>query len=87
MTRGIRDGDDDDRCVVSDEAVIVRETDKAVLVNIGRHQLDDDVDIADDVWIPKSVLHDDSSVYDPKERSRAQLIVKAWWARKQGWIE
>lgn len=88
MARGIRDEDDDDgQCIVSDEAVITRTTELAVLVDVGRHRLETltDEEEREGVWIPKSALHDDSEVYDPKEESRGRLIVKGWFARKRGW--
>ncbi len=34
------------------------------------------------LWIPKSVLHDDSEVFDSKENKGGKVVVKKWWARK-----
>lgn len=49
------------------------------------------------VWIPRSVVHDDSEVFAPSCRGSvieepfmgeppATLVVYLWWAEKQGWI-
>jgi hypothetical protein len=35
-------------------------------------------------WLPKSILHDDSEVY--KMGDSGKLIVKQWWAEKEGWV-
>lgn len=37
-----------------------------------------------EVWIPKSVIHDDSEVYE--EGHAGKLVVKRWWAEQRGWI-
>jgi hypothetical protein len=58
------------------ETYVVRETAKAILVRLD----------GDDVWIPKSVIHDDSEVWDGKENAAGHLIVKAWFARREGWV-
>lgn len=49
----------------------LKETDKAILVTRGKGEL----------WIPKSVLHDDSEVYEGGDSGK--LIVQTWWAEKQ----
>lgn len=33
-------------------------------------------------WVPFSVIHDDSEVYEPGDHGK--LILKGWWALKQG---
>lgn len=53
-----------------------RVTDMALLVEID----------GEEVWIPKSVIHDDSEVFDDSENSTGTLIVKKWWAEKEGLI-
>lgn len=53
---------------------VLRETDKAVLVQ---------TEAGDEVWIPKSVVHDDSEIYDGGSET-GELVVKAWWAEKEG---
>lgn len=36
----------------------------------------------DSFWVPKSVVHDDSEVYD--EEHEGELLVQSWWAEKNG---
>ena len=36
------------------------------------------------VWVPKSVVHDDSEVYDAKDNARGKLVIKHWWAAREG---
>lgn len=50
----------------------IRQTDKALLCKI-----DDD-----DVWVPKSLIHDDSEVYEPGHHGK--LVVAQWFAEKEG---
>jgi len=59
------------------EAEIVRETDLAVLVVLE--------DTANELWIPKSVIHDDSEIWRMGD-STGMLVVEAWWANKQDLI-
>ena len=49
------------------------ETDSALLVDID----------GDEVWVPKSVIHDDSEVYE--KGHEGTLVVESWWARKKGY--
>ena len=37
-----------------------------------------------EVWIPQSAIHEDSEVY--KKGDEGKLLVKMWWAEKEGWI-
>lgn len=34
-------------------------------------------------WVPKSVVHDDSFVFEAGQSGT--LTVKLWWAQKNGW--
>jgi hypothetical protein len=52
---------------------ITRESDKAVLARIGDR----------DIWIPKSCIHDDSEAFS-LESSEGTVVVKRWWAEKNG---
>lgn len=38
----------------------------------------------DAFWVPRSVIHDDSEVYDEDKNSEGELFVKQWWAEKEG---
>ncbi len=78
--RTIRDEDENDG--VSFEGVkVVRCTPKAMLVSIE----------GEDHWIPHSQVHDDSEVFmDDKlavQGSPGKLVVKAWFAKKEGLAE
>lgn len=35
-------------------------------------------------WIPKSVIHDDSEVYDAEDNAEGEVVVQEWWAEKEG---
>ena len=51
----------------------IKETDKAILVDVE----------GEEVWIPKSQVHDDSEVW--KADQEGELVVSSWFARKRGW--
>ena len=51
----------------------IRATDKALLVRIG-----DEIE----KWIPQSQIDDDSEVW--KEGDKGDLVIKAWFAEKEG---
>ena len=53
---------------------VLRETDRAILVTRGKGEL----------WIPKSVIHDDSEVYEDGDRGK--LVVQTWWAEEKDLI-
>lgn len=61
------------------QAKIIRKSDKAICVRIGK----------DEHWIPLSVLHDDSEVFfndDDDYGDEGELVVKAWFAEKEGLV-
>lgn len=35
------------------------------------------------IWIPKSVIDDDSEVYDSKKHAVGEVVVASWWAEKK----
>lgn len=39
-------------------------------------------DLEEHIWVPKSVIHDDSEVY--KDGTTGELVVLEWWASKKG---
>ena len=57
-------------------ARLIRSTAMAILV-----VLEDRKD--QELWIPKSQIHDDSEVYDAENPS-GELVVTSWFANKQG---
>jgi hypothetical protein len=88
MTRGIRDEDNQDEgFVVSSEAVVVRETDASITVDLGRHDLPGDAALLNEVTVPKSQIHADSEVHSLKDASRGELRVTTWLARERGWVD
>lgn len=59
------------------DCTVLAEADKALLIDIP--------DANDEVWVPKSAIHDDSEVFDNGDNGEGMLVVKAWFARQQGW--
>lgn len=57
-------------------AMIITETKMAILVK---------ADSLDEkgLWVPKSVIHDDSEVFDQKHPGPGQLVIKGWWADRE----
>jgi hypothetical protein len=56
---------------------ITRETEKAVLARIGDK----------DIWVPKSCIHDDSEAFTSVEgENEGSVVVKRWWAEKNGHV-
>jgi hypothetical protein len=55
------------------DAKVIRETDKAILVRVE----------GEEMWIPKSAIHDDSEVWSERN-CEGDLCVKAWFAEKEG---
>lgn len=58
------------------EAVCIGATLKAIQVKLAEHEKP--------IWIPQSLVHDDSEVYKPGQKG--SLIVPEWWALKEGLI-
>lgn len=54
----------------------LRETEKALLVELEDHD-------NREVWIPKSVIHDDSEVFDSEKNAEGSVVVQEWWAMKE----
>lgn len=67
--------DYDDKPVNLGRVQVVRATSKALFVHID----EDD----NEVWIPKSVIHDDSEVWQ-EDSEPGEMVVAAWFARKEG---
>lgn len=75
--------DDEDEGFDVPSCVCISETDKAILV-LNTMSLMDRGSMFDEAWIPKSVLHDDSEVFE--KDGEGTLVVKSWWAEKQRWL-
>lgn len=57
-----------------EDCTATRETGKALLIEIEGVEF----------WVPKSVIHDDSEVFDADDNATGALVVQEWWAEKQG---
>ena len=75
MTRGFQD-EDTAKTVDFTECSGIAETEKAVLVRC--------VDWKEDMWIPKSQIHDDSEVYG--EGHEGKLVITQWIAERKGLV-
>ena len=64
-------GDGDDPCELG-TAEYMFESQKAVMFNIE----------GEEMWVPKSVIHNDSEIWDSTSERCGLLVVKTWWARK-----
>lgn len=64
------------RTVELDVIDVVKETDAALCVELA--------DRDEEVWIPKSVVSDDSEVW--KEGDTGTMIIAEWFAEKEGLI-
>lgn len=71
MTRRARD-DDGNEPFRAEDVLCKRQTDKAILCVID----------SEDVWVPLSIVHDDSEVY--AQGHEGTLVVPKWFARKNG---
>lgn len=73
--------EDDDDQPFSVKARAVAESAKALKVELdlpdGKRQ----------IWVPKSVIHDDSEVFDNAENKQGKLVLQAWFAREEGLAE
>lgn len=59
---------------LSRKARAIRETKKALLVRYDGQE----------IWFPKSVIHDDSEVYE--EGGKGTFIVQQWYAEKENML-
>jgi len=57
------------------QARVIRATDKALLCEL---------ETGDEKWIPQSMIHDDSEVYDDGDNSEGELVLHEWFASKAG---
>lgn len=66
---------DGDEGVSIGNGKVKRDTGKALLIEL---------ETGDERWIPSSCIHDDSSVYDAHDNSEGDVVVKRWFAEKEG---
>ena len=55
-------------------AVCIGERPKALLMDID----------GEEIWIPKSQIHDNSEVYDAGEHDEGTLVITEWIAKQKG---
>lgn len=60
----------------------IKATDKALLVE----PMAGNPILSEETWVPLSVIHDDSEVFDGEENAEGELFVVEWFAVKQGWV-
>lgn len=72
---------DDEAELYHCRARCLRETDRALLIEL--QPTDDELDRVER-WIPKSLVHDDSEVFDAGEHAEGTLVVEGWWAAEKG---
>lgn len=56
------------------DVIALGATDKAIKV---------ESDDLGEVWVPRSVIHDDSEIYEGDHEG--ELVVEGWFAEKEGW--
>lgn len=69
--------EDIDPTHIVQNATVIKETKKAILVSAPS--------LDGEVWVPQSVVHDDSEVYRLSDPGPGNLVVKRWWAEERGW--
>lgn len=76
----------DEEDTVTIMAVATQETAKALAIKyvVGAWRADRAFVDVKEKWVPKSVIHDDSEVFDKTHTTPAKLVVLGWWARKEG---
>ena len=96
MARGYRDEDDSRRddddessssgggepVVVAKLAIIVKETDKAVLAKSGEFARRNS---RLEIWLPKRAIHPDSTIWSLENKGPGTLIVMRWWFDQHEW--
>lgn len=57
---------------------VTHSTDKALRIKF--------TELGEEKWIPLSVIHDDSELYNDKDNDEGEVVVEAWWAEKEGLV-
>lgn len=65
-----------DETVTFENVRCLKETDLAILCVVDGQE----------VWLPKSHVHDDSEVFDDEENSAGKLVISEWLATTKGLI-
>ncbi len=69
------DGDGDGDGVEFEGSLCTGETPKALFVKLDDGRV---------ITVPKSVIHDDSEVFDEGDNRFGKLVIKQWFADKEG---
>lgn len=75
--------DEEDEGVVFDDATCVHATPQAIRVRFTRSASGRPVTY--EGWVPKACVHDDSEVFDAGDNASGRLVIKTWWAEREGW--
>lgn len=73
--------DEDDAGVTVDECEAKSATAKALFV-VGEAFKKTNADGSNGLWVPRSVIHDDSEVFEKGDTGT--LVLKTWWAEDRG---
>lgn len=57
---------------------VVRASEKALQIEL--------FDLGETKWIPRSVIHDDSEVYDDGKNKEGEVVVNQWWATQENLV-
>jgi len=58
---------------------VIATSDGAVLIDL--------TELGQEVWIPRSIITDDSEIEDDAEKGvEGEVAVKTWWAEKEGLV-
>ena len=55
---------------------VVKSSDKALQIEL--------TDLGETRWVPRSMIHDNSEVYDDGANKEGDIVVNQWWAEKEG---
>lgn len=69
--------DNSKKTVEFEDVEVVKETERAFLVRLAN---------GDEAWVPKSVIHDDSEVFEAEgDGASGTLVLPEWFVEKNGW--
>lgn len=57
---------------------VVKSSDKALQIEL--------TDLGETRWIPRSVIHANSDVYDDDSNKEGEVVVNQWWANQEGLV-
>lgn len=76
--------EDDSGGVTFADATCIHATPQAMRVRLTRTV--NGRETVTEAWVPKACVHDDSEVFDARDNARGKLVVKQWWAEREGWV-